>query len=390
VIERTGIPLVRLEDTLLLEEARRRTHLEDFGDDAFRDPLRRVLAAYDNDAALTLLGRIAARQDTLRLLSNRLRMQDDRRRHPEIGAEEVRQPIFVTGLPRTGTTLLHLLLAQDPAHRAPLNWESMFPSPPPERARHQRDARIAMAERQIRWFHRLNPEFRKIHPVGARLPEECLIITSHSFRSFQFETSHHVPSYQLWLEASDLRPSYEEHRRFLQHLQWHCRADRWVLKAPAHLYGFDAIFSVYPDARVVLTHREPLEVVASMASLHAVLRSTFSDGVDPVAVGAEVTQRWAEGMRRALEVRDSGRVDERQFLDVHYVDLVRDPIGTVKRIYAHYDMPFTEVAEQRMRRVLAENPKDKHGRHVYSLEQFGLDAEEEAERYRRYRQRFNL
>lgn len=390
VIARTGYPLVRLDEPALLDEARRRTGLEDFGGDAFREPLARLLQSFESEASLTLLGRIAARQDLLRLLSNRLRMQEDRRRHPEIGAEQVRQPIFVTGLPRTGTTLLHGLLAQDPAHRAPLNWETMFPSPPPERARFLSDHRIALAARQVRWFYRLNPEFRRIHAIGARLPEECLIITSHSFRSFQFQTSHRVPSYEAWLEASDLRLSYEEHRRFLQHLQWRCAADRWVVKAPAHLYGFEAIFAVYPDARVVLTHRDPVEVVPSMASLHSVLRSTFSDGVDAKEVGLEMTRRWAEGMRRALAFRDSGSVPAKQFCDVQYTDLMRDPIGTVKQMYALFDLEFTAAAERRMLSFLAENPKDKHGRHRYSLEQFGLDAEQERERYRAYRERFGV
>lgn len=385
-----GVSLVRLDEETLLDEARRRARRDDFGDPTFREPFARVLKAYERDAGLSLLGRIAARQDTIRLLANRLRLESDRRRHPEIDAEEIRRPIFVTGLPRTGTTLMHGLLAQDPATRAPRHWECIFPSPPPERVRYTTDRRIAAAERQLRWFHRMNSEIRKIHPVGAQLPEECLIITSHSFLSFQFQTSHHVPSYQTWLEAQDLRPSYVAHRRFLQQLQWRCRGERWALKAPAHLYGIDALFAVYPDAGVVLTHREPLEVVASAASLHTVLRSTFSDTVDPVAVGREVTTRWCEGMRRALAVRDGGTVPGERFFDVQYTDLVRDPLGVVRRIYAHFDMRLTDAAENRMRRFLAENPKDKHGRHEYTLEQFGLDRDEEWQRYAWYRERFGL
>jgi hypothetical protein len=350
----------------------------------------RCAASYERDAHLTLIGRIAARQDTLRLLETRLRIQRDLHRHPEIAAEPVRRPLFVTGLPRTGTTLLHGLLAQDPANRVPLNWECMFPSPPPERRRHLRDRRIARTERQLRWFHRLNPDFRKIHPIGARLPEECLIITSYSFLSFQFQTSHHVPSYQSWLEGQDLGPCYDAHRRFLQHLQWRCRGERWVVKAPAHLFGFEALFRTYPDAGVILTHRDPLEVVPSMASLHTTLRSTFSDAVDPVRTGAEATRRWADGIGRALAARDAGCAPPAQFLDVWYTDLVRDPIGAVRGVYRHFDLPFAAPLEERMRRFLAENPKDKHGRHQYTLGQFGLDRDEELARYRAYRERFGL
>jgi hypothetical protein len=390
VLQRAGLPLVRLDAELFLDEARQRTGVDDFGDPGFREPLRRLVADYDGEAGLSLLGRIAARQDVIRLLTNRLRMEWDRRRHPEIGAQPVRGPLFITGLPRTGTTLLHGLLAQDPAHRAPLNWEMMFPSPPPDRVHHHHDPRIAASERQLHWFYRLNPDFRRIHPLGARLPEECLIITSHSFLSFQFQTSHHVPHYQRWLEAQDLRPCYEAHRRFLQHLQWRWRGERWMLKAPAHLFGIRALFQVYPDAGVILTHRDPLEVVGSLASLTTALRSTFSDDVEPVRVGSEMTRRWAEGLDRALRVRDEGVIAAERFFDVRYVDLLRDPLGSVRRIYRHFDLALTRAAEERMRRFLAQHPKDKHGRHRYTLGEFGLDPDEEGARYRAYRERFGL
>jgi hypothetical protein len=389
MLSSAGVQLVQLDEARLLNEARRRTRLENFGAPDFHEALRRLLQSYETEATLSLLGRIAARQDTLRLLSNRLKMEEDRRRHPDIGAQEIRQPLFVTGLPRTGTTLLHGLLAVDPAHRAALNWEMLLPSPPPDRAHYRTDRRIELAERQIRWFQRLTPEFRRIHPVGARLPEECLIITSHSFMSFQFQTSHYVPSYQAWLESQDLRPAYQVHRHFLQHLQWHGPRGRWILKAPAHLFGIDALLAVYPDAGVVFTHRDPLEVVPSLTSMHTVLRSTFSDGVDPLAIGSEVSRRWADGITRALRARDAAARPDR-FFDVQYTDLVRDPMSAVRRIYAHFDMPLTAPAEERMRRFLAQHPKDKHGRHQYSLQQFGFDAGEERQRYRAYCERFGL
>jgi hypothetical protein len=390
VIQRSGLPLVRLEVDLFLEEARLRTGLDEFGDDGFLDPLRRVVDGFEHEAKLSFLGRIAARQDMIRLLSNRLRIEWYRKRHPALGEQPVSTPLFVTGLPRTGTTLLHGLLAQDPCHRAPLSWEMMFPSPPPERSHHHHDPRIAAAERQLRWFHRLNPDFRRIHELGALLPEECLIIHSHSFLSFQFQTTHYLPTYETWLEAQDLRPSYRYHRRFLQHLQWRWRGERWILKAPAHLFGIEALFGVYPDAGVILTHRDPLEVVGSLASLTYALRSTFSDDVDPLQVGPEMTRRWCDGLERGLRVRERGLVSASRFFDVRYDELVRDPIDVVRRIYLHYGLPFSPVAEDRMRRFLARHPKDKHGRHRYTLDQFGMDRDEEAARYRSYRERFAL
>jgi hypothetical protein len=293
-------------------------------------------------------------------------------------------------MPRTGTTLLHGLLAQDPVSRSPLGWETMFPSPPPQKSRYKNDKRIEIAQFQMRLLYRIIPEFRKIHPVGARLPQECLVITAPSYYSFQFQTTHHVPTYESWLEAQDLTPSYVGHKQFLQHLQWRCAGDWWVLKAPAHIFGLEALFGTYPDARVVMTHRDPLPVVASLASLTAVLRSAFSDFVDPLVVGPEMSERWGRGLMKALGDRDRGRVPAGQILDVGYRELIADPIGTVRRIYDWADMPFTDAAEKRMRAFLADHRKDKNGRHEYTLEQFGLDPEEESERYRAYSERFGL
>lgn len=385
-----GVPGPSLDPGGLLDAARRSTGLDDFGDPTFEEPFRLLVMSLQQDSGLSLLGRIAARQDLKRILSNRLRMEDDCQWHPEIREGRVPRPVFITGMPRTGTTLLHGLLAQDPVARSPLGWETMFPSPPPQRARFNRDKRIEIAQFQMRWLYRIIPEFRKIHPVGARLPQECLVVTAPSFYSFQFQTTHHVPTYEAWLEAQDLTPSYVGHKQFLQHLQWRCAGDWWVLKAPAHIFGLPELFGVYPDAHVVMTHRDPLPVVASLASLTTVLRSAFSDTVDPQRVGPEMSERWGRGLMKALAARDAGRVPADQVLDVSYRDLVADPISTVRKIYDWADMPFREVAEERMRAFLAEHRKDKHGRHEYTLAQFGLDTSEEIERYRQYSERFGL
>ena len=385
-----GVERPSLDPDGLLEAAQRRTGLSDFGDPTFQQPFRLFVHSLEQDAALSLLGRIATRQDLRRILTNRLRMEDDCRRHPEIREGSVPRPIFITGMPRTGTTLLHGLLAQDPRSRSPLGWETMYPSPPPQRSRFKSDKRIEIARRQMRWLYRIIPEFRKIHPVEAELPQECLVVTAPSFYSFQFQTMYDVPTYEEWLEAQDLRPSYVGHKQFLQHLQWRCAGEWWVLKAPAHVFGMEALFGVYPDARVVMTHRDPLPVVASLASLTAVLRSAFSDAVDPRKVGPEMSERWGRGLMKALADRDHGRVPAGQVLDVQYRDLVADPIACVKRIYAWADLELRPDAEAAMQSFLIEHKKDKHGRHEYTLEQFGLDPDEEIERYRAYSERYGL
>jgi putative membrane protein len=384
------IPFLDLDAAGLIAAARRRTGLEDIEEDAtFHTALTRLVDSFEHEARLHPIGWIAARSDTTRLLANRLSLIEARKRHPEIAAQVVRRPLFVTGLPRTGTTLLHGLLAQDPASRAPLHWEMIYPCAAAGRTQQERDRGRTAAARQLRWLHRLAPRLRAIHELGAELPEECLIITSHSFMSLQFQTSHHVPSYEAWLEGQDLTPAYLWHRRFLQHLQSNGSNRQWVLKAPAHLFGLPALFAAYPDADVIFTHRDPTEVSVSLASLTTVLRRVFAR-VDPVAVGQEMTVRWASAIERACRDRDAGSAPSERFLDVRYADLVADPIGTVRRIYAHYDRPFTPLAEERMRAFLAVHPKDAHGRHEYSAAQFGLDPARERERYRAYCERFGV
>lgn len=372
-------------------EARRRTRLGDFAEDEpFRTGLALLLRSYETEADLSVIGRIATRRDTIRLLANRLRLVEDRRSRDDIASQEIRRPLFLTGLPRAASTLLHGLLDQDPTNRVPLHWEMVYPSPPPERASYTTDCRIAIAEREVRWFQRLQPRIRRIHPLGARLPEECLIITSLSMQSFQFQTTHHVPSYNAWLEAQDLRPCYEWHRRVLQHLQSRCPGERWVLKTPAHLFGLPALFAAYPDARVVVLHRDPVEVAASVASLTTALRSAFSSAVDPVAVARETTARWASAVDRASADRDAGCAPAERFLDIRYTDLRRDPIGTVRRLYAHFGFELTSATEERMRAFLDANPKGRYGPHEYSVAQFALDPDRVRDRFRRYCERFGV
>jgi hypothetical protein len=374
----------------LLRAACRQAALDDFGDPAFHEPLRRLLKSLETEARLNFMGRLATRHDLIRLLVNRLRMIEDRKRNPSISEEQTPRPIIITGLPRTGTTLLHSLLALDPANRVPLTWETMYPSPPPETSTYRTDRRIEVVNGQIRWFHRLLKGFNRIHPVDARLPEECLVIFSHSFLSYQFETTHRLPSYLDWLEGEKLGPAYVVHQGFLQHLQWRCPAERWVLKAPAHMFDFGAMFSAYPDACVVMLHRDPIEVTASNASLTATLRSAFSDDIDPLEVGPECSRRWAYALGRAIRFRDQGWAPAERFLDLYYADLVADPISAVRKVYARFEVPFPEGVEETIRGFLRQNPKDRFGRHRYSLEQFGMNLEEETRRYAQYRERFHL
>ncbi len=386
---KNGHKWLSLEEKLLLDKACQSAGLDDFGDESFREGLRVLLDSYVADAELSFMGRICLHEDTVRLLSNRLRLVEDRRRHPDIGAEAIRRPLFITGLPRSGTTLLHALLAQDPAHRAPRVWEVMHPSPPPELASYTTDRRIAATARQLKMLDLMMPDFKTVHLIGAELPQECIAITSHAFRSYSFESISTVHSYRAWHDRQDKRPEYEFHRQFLQHLQWRCPGQRWVLKAPGHLLALEGLLQVYPDACILMTHRDPLKVLASCASFTSVLRSLFSERVDKVAMARQVGQRWEEGAGLAVKYRQSGSLGQ-QLFDVQYRELVRDPMAMVRRIYEFFDLELTGAAEIAMQRFLTQNPKDKGGVHRYSLEQFGLSPEAERRRFSAYVDYFGI
>ncbi len=379
---------LRWDEQKLLDRACRLTRLDDFGDESFREPLRILLQSFQRDARLNLFGVICVHSEMVRLLSNRLRLVADAKRYPGIRAEAIRRPLFITGLPRSGTTFLHALLAQDPAHRAPQVWEVMYPSPPPEKRSYDSDPRIAKTARQLKLIDVLMPGFQTVHLIQARLPQECIAITSHDFRSHVFESMYAVYSYRSWFDRQDKRPAYEFHRQFLQHLQWRCPGKRWVLKAPSHLLALDSLLKVYPDAGIILTHRDPLKVLGSCASFTEVLRGGFTSHIDKKTLGLEVRDRWEEGAGLAIEHRRSK--NRGAWLDVLYADLVRDPMAMVRRIYEHFDLELTGEAEAAMRRFVAENPKGKGGVHRYSLEEFGLDPETERRRFQPYLDLFGI
>jgi hypothetical protein len=384
-----GFTWLHLDAKTLLEKACKRTGLDDFGDASFLEAFQVLLQAYKTEAEFNFIGRVCVHSDTVRTLANRLRLVADRQRYPAIADEVIRRPLFITGLPRSGTTFLHALLAQDPDHRAPQVWEVMHPSPPPEAASYARDRRITTTARELKWIDLLMPNFKTVHLIGARLPQECIAITSHDFRSYTFESMYRVPSYRAWHDLQDKHPEYEFHHRFLQHLQWRTPGKRWVLKAPSHLLALDGLLKVYPDAGIILTHRDPLKVLPSCASFTEVLRRAFSDCVDKVSLAQEVRQRWEEGAGLAVKYRQMPGL-QKQFFDVRYSDLIRNPMSMVQRLYEHFDLELTSAAEGAMQQFLQANPKNKGGVHRYSLEEFGLNLAKERGRFQFYLDFFGL
>src|SRR5436853_1849436 len=335
-LEKIGIESTAPSAAELIDKAKRRCGLEDFGGDEFVEPLSRLLEACHHEAQLNVIGKMALRSDIVRILCNRLLLARDRKIYPEIAHQEIREPLFIVGLPRSGTTLLHILLAADPANRAPLTWEVMSPSPPTSKDRPQR---IQQATRNLTALRWLAPTFESVHTTGAELPQECVSLMSPTFMSDQFDTMYKIPSYRAWFVSQDLRPAYEFHRRFLQHLQFRKSGTRWILKAPAHMFAAPALLSIYPDAQFVQIHRDPLEAVASVSSLVTILRRVFSDAVDPVQVGRDALTYWSQALKTFLRARD--QLPANRVCDLHYDDVRRDPIASARYVYEHFGWPLS-------------------------------------------------
>ena len=385
LLEKTGIPHTPFRAVDLIEGAKRRCGLDDFGVGDFFEGISRLLESCHRESRLNLIGRIALRSDLLRTLCSRLLMERDRQLYPGIARQEIREPLFIVGLPRSGTTLLHTLLAADPEHRVPLTWEVMTPSPP---TRDNEQRRIQRATQSCNCLNWLAPTFRHVHPVGAEIPQECVGLMTPSFMSDQFDTMYYVPSYRAWFFRQDLLPAYEYHRRFLQHLQFRNSAHRWVLKAPTHMSALPTLLSVYPDALFVQTHRAPLEAMASVSSLITILRRVFSDAADPVVVFSDAIQYWSQALDTFLQERD--RLPRKRVCDLDFLDLRRDPIAAIQRIYQHFGWLLSREAEQRMRVVLANQPREQYGNHRYNLWQFGYDAADGARAFATYCEQFGF
>jgi hypothetical protein len=360
----------------------------DFGPDQIMPGLRILLTALDDEAELSLVGRIAARWDAIRCLRNLIRMRDEEERSPAITKIPIRRPLIITGLPRSGTTFLHRLLDCDPRTRSPSCWQTMAPYPPAR----GRDRRIETTDRQLRSFARMAPGFRDVHPLSATMPQECTEITAQIFQSLRYDTTFRVPRYLEWLDGHGHDLAYRFHKRFLQHLQ-HQTADdaeaiQWVLKCPDHVFALDAIHAVYPDARIVFVHRDPLKVLPSVARLTEILRNPFARVQSAEDIGAQVTSRWrlgVEAMARAADDDAAGAI-----FHIQYRDLTDDPLATLSALYDHFQMPLHDTARIAIEAELSRTTKGGYGDNVYRFSDHGLDASRERAHFAAYMNRFDV
>jgi len=361
----------RFQPDHLVEQACELAGGDDFGDDdTWRDGLARLCDGLVSEARLNDLGVEIAVLDVIRPLTGRLQIVKWRKENPAVAAQPVTRPIFIVGQPRTGTTILFDLLAQDPALRPPLTWEVDNPWPLPRPETYATDPRIAETQASIEMSEQIVPGLLAFHPMGALVGQECVRITAGQFCSMIFPVQYRLPSYSRWLlYEADHQPAYAYHRMFLQHLQSGVPG-QWLLKSPAHLWQLDALVAEYPDALIVQTHRDPLNVISSISALTHHLRHLASDESSITECAAQSREEIVAGLERGMKLRDSL---SQRVVDVQFADFIRDPFATIRGVYAELGRELEPVAEQNMRAFLAGHPGDGGGSR-YSWADTGLDA----------------
>ncbi len=383
-----GLEPVSLKEASLIAAARKKTGLHDFGDESFRVPMRILLASIEEEARLNTLGRIITRQRLVSTLATRLRAQELFDLHPEILEQELAPPVVIVGLPRTGTTLLHRLLSSDPDNRFLSSWEASNPVLERRAADGGRATRMRYAEVAERGLAYIAPDFFAVHPVEARAPEEEVLLLDYAFMSTVPESTMRVPSYASWVAEQDNTPAYEYMKKLLKLLQWERPGKRWVLKTPHHQEFLDTLLNVFPDAKIIHTHRDPIKTIPSFCSMMAHGYGVFSDEVDPLEVGLDRSQKLIYQTKTSLAVRK--RRGDEQFIDVSYYDMITDPMKQIRRIYDFIGIPLTPEAEEQMMKWQKTNKQGKHGKHLYRLEDFGLSRESLDAELAEYRERFDV
>lgn len=375
-----------LELDHLREKASRASGHDDFGTATYEIGLRALLEELNSTAALSPLGQIAAYFNLLDYLTVRLNLVAYRKQRREVALQKVAKPLIVLGMPRSGTTILYEMLAQDAAHRSPASWEVAIPVPPPTPGQYHNDRRIRRVDLQFALAEKLSPGFKAIHAIGARLPQECVYLFASHFMSEQFGYMYDVPGYRQSLVNADMSDAYQWHAAFLQHLQVDFAAQRWVLKTPSHLAYLKTLLQQYPDAAIVWTHRAPEETVASFSSLVATLRRGFSDTVDAMKIGDFELQHQARIVERGLAQLPN--IPDENIFHVSYRDIVNQPLTVVSDIYDHFEFPLTQESLAQMQQYHERRPQGLYGHHHYTTSQFGIQAGQVDQLFSNYKAAF--
>ena len=375
--------LPKIEESRILNSACKETSLTDWGSDSFLQNMRVLLDSCQNESDMNLIGRITLNNACIQIVKDRLTLQDNIKKEQEILKKEIMKPIFILGLPRTGTTLLQNLLACDPNIRPLYYWEQAKIGPPPTPEKLLNNPLVSQSEKEVARFRWVAPDFMGAHDVNPRGVEECNGLMNREFVSILHFMFRNVPTYMDWLQSSDMTETYRYHKLQLQYLGFHFPGKRWMLKAPAHLAYLKELLTVYPDALIVQAHRDPVHSVPSMCSLSTISRSLFSDTTDLGLIPAQWTQLMVNVANRSIQFRE--KTNNGQFLDVSYNQLVQDTLGTVQWIYDWAGIEMSEVFKEKMTTWLEQSKRRrKQNPHQYSLEQFGLTEESIQKKFESY------
>lgn len=354
----------------------------------FQDGLQRLCQSFNQEANLNTLGRLILNKNLLRLLINRLRIQHWVKEHPEVLNEKIQPPMIILGLPRSGTTILNFLLALDPENRPLLEWEKDNPVPPPEITTRYEDPRIAQCAKKFEKTYQLFPILKTIHPQGATLPAECFNMNSSEFKDMAYYLISNIPTYLEWVLMSDLSFVYSCHELLLQLLQSRVPTYRWLLKDPQHLFGVRQMMQTYPSAQVVVIHRNLHKVIPSLLSLTTTIRRLHSDKVEPKKIAAQWFSIFSSYLAKPIPAEDL--IGNYDCYHLHYDRLMKDPIETIRGIYHHFGHKLSKLHEKNIQAWLTLNPKNKHGRHRYSIEEFGISAKQVSNFAEIYRERYKI
>lgn len=347
--------------------------------------LRQLVYSINRDGKPNPFGSLAIKGLLGRLLYGRYKIEQEMAKNPWIEEQKIKEPLFIIGMPRTGTSILHAILHKDPAHRSPLAWECLLPYPAATPDNFMDNDQLKTVRKEFDQLFKLVPDFKRKHYMEADEPQECLGITALDFNSFMFSTQLHMGSYMNWFaNESDMLGTMRFHKRFLQYIQsGGVKGDRWLLKTPVHLLRLPELFEVYPDARIVMTHRGPVDIVCSTSSLVSSVRTLYSDREDPHKTGREQSELWSSYFERFVKARKELNKED-QIIDLKFEDFLKDQTSIVEQIYDRFGWQISDEAGRNFKTFLAENPKDKHGKHEYSLDTFGLDEDTVNHQFAKY------
>lgn len=372
-----------LED--VLEDARQKAGLDDFGGDDFKEGLQKLLTTYDANG-YDEKGRKRCRRRVVELLSARLRIAAAFERHPDIRDVEIKRPMYLTGLPRTGTSALLNLLAADPAARPLKLWEGMNPDPIEGLKAGEEDPRYLMMKQ---YYDSMNEksDFKKIHHTTADTPEECIHLLNHTFQDVQYGVETMMEPYASWFQQHNKRDSYYYYADLLKMLQWQRPGERWLLKSPCHLWALDTLVEMFPDCSIIITHRNPLECITSYASMMAALMPGRKD-LDKTQLGPVVMEYLARKLEASLLARENFGAE--RVIDIQFNDFLDNPLAMANKIYQHFDLPMENEAKAAIENYAAEHPMGKHGKHEYDLGEYGLNEAQILKRFGFYIDRFEI